>query len=331
MKIDVVPFGDCDEAAIRQAYEIDRAASLHDVPDLPPSSAHTFTSGIRRPNPGQAFERAIALLDGEPAGYLSMELPQLDNLDNASIDLVVTPALRRRGVGRALHSYAAQRARALGRKRLAAETVQAPANDAFATALGASPAMAETRSRLDLATADQDRLDAMLAESWTHAGGYRFVKWDGVPPEEFIADVAALDSQFFTQAPLDDFQWEPEKIDAERVRQAEQQRLDRGFGRYHGGVQHLASGRLVGWTTLAGPADTPAHLWQNVTIVDPAHRGHRLGMVVKLENLRHAREHRPQLTVVDTFNAASNGHMLAINVAMGFRAAESWMQWQQTV
>ena len=92
-----------------------------------------------------------------------------------------------------------------------------------------------------------------------------------------------------------------------------------------------ASGRLVAWTTLAGPEDTPAHLWQNITIVDPEHRGHRLGMVVKLENLRHAREHRPELTAVDTSNASSNEHMLAINVAMGFRAIDSWMQWQQTV
>ena len=331
MKIDVVPFGDTDEAAIRQAYEISRAAGLDEAPDIPPFSAQTFASGIRRPNPGYAFERAIGYLDGQPAGYLSLEMPQLDNLDNGAIELSVTPSLRRRGVGRALYSYGVQRARASGRKRLVAETVQGSGGEAFATAMGASPALAETRSRLDLTTADQDRLDAMLAESWTHADGYRFVKWDGVPPDEFIDDVAALDSRFFTDAPLGELDWEPEKVDADRVRRAEQQRLDRGFGRFHGGVVHLGSGRLVGWTTLSGPDDTPAHLWQNITIVDPAHRGHRLGMVVKLENLRHAREHRPELTAVDTANASSNEHMLAINVAMGFRAVDSWMEWQQTI
>lgn len=331
MKIDVVPFGDTDEAALRQAYEISRAADLHEAPDIPPPSAHTFISGIRRPNPGYAFERAIGYLDGEPAGYLSVEMPQLDNLDKAAMDLSVTPTLRRRGVGRALHSYAVERARAAGRRQLVGETVQGPANDAFATAMGASPALAETRSRLDLTAADQDRLDAMLAEAWTHAAGYRFVKWDGVPPDEFIDDVAALDSRFFTDAPLGELDWEPEKVDADRVRKSEQQRLDRGFGRYHGGIAHVASGRLVAWTTLAGAEDAPTHLWQNITIVDPAHRGHRLGMVVKLENLRHARAHRPELAAVDTANASSNEHMLAINVAMGFRAVDSWMQWQQTV
>ncbi len=331
MKIDVVPFGDTDEAAIRQAYEISRASSDHDVPDLPPPSEHTFVSGIHQPHPGHLPERAIGYLDGQPAGYLCLEMPQLDNLDNATLEIAVTPALRRRGVGRALHSHGVQRARAHGRKRLVAETVQGSISDAFATAMGACPALAETRSRLDLSTADQDRLDAMLAGSWTHAGGYRFVKWDGVPPDEFIDDVAALDSRFFTDAPIGELDWEPEKVDADRVRKSEQQRLDRGLGRFHGGVEHIGSGRLVGWTTLAGPADTPTHLWQNITIVDPTHRGRRLGMIVKLENLRHAREHRPELTAVDTFNASSNEHMLAINVAMGFRAVDSWMQWQQTV
>lgn len=331
MKIDVVPFGDTDEPAIRQAYEISRASELHEAPDIPPHSAHTFISGIAQPSPGYAFERAIGYLDGQPAGYLAQEFPQLDNLDNVTIDLAVTPSLRRRGVGRALYSHGVQRARALGRTRLVAETVQGPASDAFATAMGASPALPETRSRLDLTAVDQDRLDAMLAEAWTHADGYRFVKWDGVPPDEFIDDVAALDSRFFSDAPLGELDWEPEKVDAERVRGAEQRRLDRGFGRYHGGVEHVGSGRLVAWTTLAGPDDTPTHLWQNITIVDPAHRGHRLGMVVKLENLRHARAHRPELTAVDTANASSNEHMLAINVAMGFRAVDSWMSWQQTV
>ncbi len=232
MKIDVVPFGDTDEAAIRQAYEISRASSERDVPDLPPPSEHTFVSGIHQPHPGHLPERAIGYLDGQPAGYLCLEMPQLDNLDNATVDLSVTPALRRHGVGRALHAHAVQRARALNRKRLSAETVQGPGSDAFAAAMGSSPALAETRSRLDLRAVDQDRLDAMLAEAWTHAGGYRFVKWDGVPPDEFIDDVAALDSRFMSDAPLGDLDWEPEKVDADRVRKSEQQRLERGFGRF---------------------------------------------------------------------------------------------------
>ena len=104
-----------------------------------------------------------------------------------------------------------------------------------------------------------------------------------------------------------------------------------GLVRLYGGVVHVASGRLVAFTLLSGEQEVADHLWQDITLVDPPHRGRRLGLVVKLENLRHAREQRPGLRVIDTFNASSNAHMLAVNVAMGFRPVDRWTQWQQTV
>ena len=329
MTIDVVPFADTDEAAARQVYEIYRASSLDAMPDSPPHSWPIFWTGVQQPSPSYVYEWVLALLDGRPAGYAALSLPQLDNLDNASLDLRVDPGSRRRGVGRALYEHGVRRARDHGRTLLDVESVESPGSSAFGSAMGARPVLAETRSRLDVTALDEGRLDAMLVEALTHADGYRFVRWDGVPPDEYIDDVAALDSRFFTDAPQGDFVVEPEKVDAERIRRTEQQRLDRGFGRFHGGIEHLASGRLVAWTTLAGADDTPTHLWQNITLVDPEHRGHRLGLVVKLENLKHAREHRPELEAVDTINASSNTHMLAINVAMGFRPVDTWIQWQQ--
>jgi hypothetical protein len=43
-----------------------------------------------------------------------------------------------------------------------------------------------------------------------------------------------------------------------------------------------------------------------------SHRGHRLGLIIKIENLRYARQHRPGLRAIDTFNASANEHMLDI-------------------
>jgi GNAT superfamily N-acetyltransferase len=332
MQIEVVPFGNTDETAIRHAYGISRAAAAVATPDIPFATFPSFLAGVRTPFPGRSRERALGLLDRTPVGCLTLDLPEHANLDNAGADLFVHPDHRRRGVGRALHAHAVRRIRELGRKRLTGETVEGlPGGDAFAVAMGATARLKETRSRLDVSALDQDKLDAMLAEAWTHADGYRFVRWEGVPPARFLDDVAYLDSRLMEDAPMGTLEWEPEKIDAEQVRRSEQQRLDRGMGRFHGGIEHEATGRLVGWTTLSGADDTPTHLWQQITIVEPGHRGHRLGMIVKLENLRHAREHRPQLAAIDTFNAAVNKYMLAINVAIGFRPADSWMQWQQTV
>jgi hypothetical protein len=67
---------------------------------------------------------------------------------------------------------------------------------------------------------------------------------------------------------------------------------------------------------------------QEDTGVVAAHRGHALGRWLKSENLRLALEHNPDVEVVQTFNAESNPHMLAINVDMGFRPYRSYAVWQ---
>jgi hypothetical protein len=61
------------------------------------------------------------------------------------------------------------------------------------------------------------------------------------------------------------------------------------------------------------------HVDQAITIVDPAHRGHRLGLLVKLANLRQLREHYGHATHVWTGNADTNANMVAINDLLGFR------------
>jgi hypothetical protein len=131
----------------------------------------------------------------------------------------------------------------------------------------------------------------MLADAWTHADGYRLIRWHGVPADRYIDDVAYLDSRFLTDAPTGDLEWEPEKIDADRIRKHEQRWIEMDVGRFHTGMVHSDSDRLVAWTTLSGAADTPTHLWQHITLVDPLHRGHRLGTIVKVANLAYAREH----------------------------------------
>jgi hypothetical protein len=101
--------------------------------------------------------------------------------------------------------------------------------------------------------------------------------------------------------------------------------------RIHAGAVHEATDKLVAWTALSGPKVVPEHMWQQITLVHPQHRGHRLGLIVKLENLKHALGYRPGLAAIDTWNATTNEHMLAINRAMGFQAVDSWTDWQQAI
>ena len=84
-------------------------------------------------------------------------------------------------------------------------------------------------------------------------------------------------------------------------------------------------------TSLGIERSHPDYGHQWITIVDPDHRGRRLGTVVKLENLAQARREEPRLAAVDTWNADSNRHMIGINETMGFRAVDSWVNWQAEI
>lgn len=332
MSITVAPFGAADDQAIEEACRIGAAAVAADLPDFPPFCPRRFTASVRHPMPGDAPVHLLARLDGEAAGYVTIELPQLDNTENASVELSVHPQHRRRGVGRALFDRATEVLRAERRKRVSTMTVDTvPAGGAFATALGADSVLADVRRRLDTTRLDQAVLDDLLAQATSRSIGYETVRWQGDTPDGYVADVAYLDGRLLADAPMGDLAWEPQQVDAARVRGTEAALTARGRRRYHVGARHQASGRLVAWTQLDVSDSADWHAFQQITIVDPDHRGHRLGLLVKVENLLHLLAHEPAVTAIDTFNAAANDHMIVINEQLGFRVAETWTNWQLTL
>jgi GNAT superfamily N-acetyltransferase len=312
------------------AFGIICSCQEFDQPDQPALPREAFLAALANPWPGMTYERYLGVLHGHPVGYLLLGFPQHDNPHLVEVELRVLPGYRRRGVGRALFDLALDRAHALGRHHLVGGSVQTrPDGGAFAQAVGARAALQQIRSRLDLQAADQARLDALLVEAWKHASGYQLVQWVGVPPDELIDDVAAIGSRFNLDAPTGDLELEPERLDAEQIRRAEASNVTRGRETYNSGV--LRAGRLVGWTAIAGLLHEPLRAWQQITLVLPEHRGHRLGLVLKLENLRQVRSIRPPLRFIDTMNALDNEHMIAINRAIGFAPAESMIEWQLSV
>lgn len=339
MSITIAPFDGADRTSVDEAYRIGAATNDADLPDFPPSCRRRFDAMFHTPMPGTLSLWALARLDGVPAGYLQLDLPQLDNTDNATAEVLVHPELRRRGVGRALHEYGVRLLREHGRKRVVAMAVSAlpdgparsVAGHAFAAATGAQPALAEVRRRLHVGEIDRAALRVALAEARPRAEGYHSVCWQGTTPPEYVADIAYLDGRLLMDAPMGDVQWEPEQVDAERIRGNERALDARGRRRYHLGMRHEASGRLVAWTLLDVGASADWHAYQQITIVDPAHRGHRLGLIAKAENLHHLLSHEPAVQVIDTWNAASNSYMVAINEQLGFRPVDAWNNWQLTL
>jgi GNAT superfamily N-acetyltransferase/RimJ/RimL family protein N-acetyltransferase len=328
-----------DPADVEASYGIERAALAHDVPDFPPPCRYRHPKHLRRDFPGRQATRALGRLDGVPVGYLEVELTIYDNLDNADISVVVHPDQRRHGVGRALFTYGCDVARTAGRKRALAMTSgplpggvpRDEAGAAFATAMGMHAALGDVRRRLEVAAIDRAEHDRLLDEGWAKAAGYSMVQWEGAVPEEYIEDIARLDSSFLAETPLGDLELEPEKVDAARIRDVEATRRHYGSRDYNTGLRHDATGRIVAWTNVNFRKTIPWHGNQAITLVDPRHRGRRLGIIAKIENLRFVLEQEPDLRVIDTWNAAINEHMIAINEAMGFRAVDAFTSWQMNL
>jgi len=67
---------------------------------------------------------------------------------------------------------------------------------------------------------------------------------------------------------------------------------------------------------------------QSTSVVHPRHRGHGLGLLMKLENLRHALRHEPCLRMVETFNAVDNHPMQRVNLALGFQPVDRSVTWE---
>jgi len=322
-----------DDAALAAHHEVAAAAEEHDVPDFPTPCPVWYAGLLRYPKRSSKRFAWVAYLDGQPAGTLDLDLPLLDNTGNADVELRVAPKYRRRGLGRVLHERAVAAAREHGRVRLIGEAVgtltggppRDEAGAAFAAAMGAKEALVEIRRRLDVSTVDIDALEAVAAP------GYSLVQWRDRAPEDIVADVGRLDARLVTDAPMGDLVIEKPNIDVARVRESEENHALRGERSYKTGVRHDASGALVAWTMFALEATVPDHAWQNITIVDPDHRGHRLGMWIKAANLRYLMAHEPAVRAIDTWNAASNTHMIAINEAVGFRPVDAWGTWQQEI
>jgi GNAT superfamily N-acetyltransferase len=88
-------------------------------------------------------------------------------------------------------------------------------------------------------------------------------------------------------------------------------------------VVETDAGEPVGYTQLLAPLEDPADLVQDDTLVLRAHRGHRLGAMLKVANLRQL-ERLPFSDMaarrwLHTWTAQGNAPMQAVNARFGFR------------
>lgn len=162
------------------------------------------------------------------------------------------------------------------------------------------------------------RISALHAGAEEKAARYRVVQWMLPTPAEHIAGYAHMKAHMSTDAPDADLSMPAERWDADRVIRHDARYTQGGYTVLVTAAQHVATGELCAYNELSISPHPTATSHQEDTLVLSAHRGHRLGMLVKTAGLLSWRDQHPASPDVITYNAEENRPMLDINEAIGF-------------
>ena len=312
-----------DPTAFAAWFAVRDAVQRHDQPGGPFWTSTEQRALATDPSPATRLLHWVAEVDGRVVGAALLELPQRDNLHLGSAKVDVHPDFRRRGVGTSLLAAVDEAARVHGRRSLAIPVEEpydraapAPPGVGFLERHGFTRRLDDVRRDLSIPV-DDERLTALHEQAADRSSGYRLISWRDRVPADLVEERARLGARLIADAPTGELDVEPEQWDAARVRAQEDTIL--AMGRTLWGMGALApDGTLAGYTEIAASVDDPEWAFQWDTLVDPAHRGRRLGILLKVANLRVFSTERPGAHHVVTWNAESNAHMVAINDALGF-------------
>lgn len=207
------------------------------------------------------------------------------------------------------------------------ESPERPDAIAFLAGISATRCLVDTRSLLDFDTLDTADI-AGLAQQPTSAQTYSLVRWGNELSEHDLGELAQIFTVMNT-APRGDTTVNDDPPDPTARR--EWLHLVQAAGDEYVTMcaRHQPSGQLAGFTMVrVHTSSWPGHGFQEDTGVDPAHRGHGLGLWLKSAMLEHLLQEHPLLRRLETWNAAENEHMLQINRRLGYLPATVEAEWE---
>jgi GNAT superfamily N-acetyltransferase len=300
-------------------------------------------------DPYTPYRLLLARVGGSIAGRAIYETRADDEADTAWLTVQVLPEFRRRGIGTALADAVEAMASAAGKAKAVVYTVSGGGNGprlAAPTGFGSVPQendevrfllgrgytleQVERGSRLALPLAE---LDERLAAAEQASGqDYAVRLWTHRTPERWLEDMALLITRMSTDEPTAGLEQQEDAWSVGRLVETEVRQLATTPRiRLTAAIEHLPSATLVGFTDLSVPPEGERAVHQDATLVLSGHRGHRLGMLLKVANLAHLERVRPGHPSVVTWNAEENSHMLAVNEAVGFQPLGHEGAWKKAL
>jgi GNAT superfamily N-acetyltransferase len=285
----------------------------------------------------QHIEYWIGGIDGDPRCAVTIRAPVHENTDLANVAVHVRPEHRRLGEGTAAALAVFDLVRSMGRSRVLAEVPSHTRHDdpspahSLVARLGLRPLLAERRRLLRLPDVDRTSLGAEVEKAARAAAGYSTIGWADRAPPELIDDMCRLIGLMSTDPPQGELAMQPEVWDAERFLSWQQSTIDRKRRYLAVAARDDRTGRLVGFTDLAAPAEPATVGYQWATIVAGDHRGHGLGLLMKAVNLQQVFDRLPDLEHLNTWNGEDNNYMVSVNERLGYRPVEGWTEWGREV
>ena len=329
----IEPVDPYDDAAFDAWHEVYRASQHHGRPAAAVTAwtREEMRAALQRPGRRTRAGAWLGRVDGEPVATGHLQTPLLDNLAQAQLSIDVAPAHRRRGHGSRMLAHLGAEAAARGRDLWIAEAswpMGAPVDGAgepgptLLRGHGFRLGLVEVLRVLD-PLPDPDHLRALAAEAAPHHAAYEVRSFVGAVPDELLDDWARITASLNTEAPVGTLSLEADVVDPALVRE-EEELLARQARTRHATVALGPGGGVVAYTEIVTTEHEPGLAYQWGTVVDRAHRGHRLGLALKAANHLLLHEQVADLRMVRTWNAETNTHMVAVNDALGYRPLERY-------
>jgi GNAT superfamily N-acetyltransferase len=330
MEMEIRRFGPEQAGDVEAALEIQNAAGAVDSPWDPPFPPRRFDALLRMGWDGEPPVAYLAVVAGRPVATGMTFTSERDNTHLAWLRLTVHPECRQRGYGSRLFEHLVEEVRAAGRTSVGTDGWDTDRTRAFAKKFGLEVKSQAIQRRQHLKEIDVADIRRHYDEAAAVATDYELLRLPGRTPPALVDTVVEV-SRAINDAPTDDLDIEDEVFSAERLAAYEEASAARGNRDYRVIARHRRTGEAAGHTAVGVESDRPTVAHQGDTAVVRAHRGHRLGMLLKTDMLLWLAEVEPQIETLDTWNAESNDHMIAVNEALGYRVMGRELQLQMSV
>lgn len=308
-------------------------------------------------DPYEWYVMLVARLDGEIVGRAGIAMPLDDATELAHVTLDVLPQTQGHGIGRQLLAAAETFVRGENRRVVVVETNHAAASlgtgDAevlkAANGVGELPmGSRETRFAFNAGYALERveqfgscllpldpavALELSALARGAHGDAYAVHQWVDRCPERWAADIVFLEHGHEqlrnTPVSTEGTAGEGAAWGVDRLREAEILSVESGRRSLVTAAECVATGRLVGFTSISVLGNRGDVVFQDDTVVEVEHRGKELGLKIKVANLEMLAREFPQSRVVYTWNAAEDAYMLKVNARLGFVAAGVTGQWRK--